>query len=578
LILLVGYVSYVSSTDALKKHSYDLVNQYQQSAISEILRTLNRYELLAKTLHSNVGIQQLMAPVSIEPFEEFMTIRTTLNPIINVIFDASDSGINIQMIRYHDYNSEIIYGNAESLLEYVRRLDYYLNDGVRQFQVVNFNRVEGLQWLEDVRELGAINLWKQVGYDKEYNYISLINEITRTSRFVAESVGLLRLTVMFNTIYSEDMSDTDRGFNLIFNENMELLSAEPEKIEFFDNNMEFLRTFSESAENEAVLNGQDLLVLKSQIFANDWYIISVFPMFHITDNVNMITTTILISFVIAGILLFLLTYFISNSFSKRINFVATQMQYFNPGSPGTKISVSAQDEIGLLGKKFNEMTEQISALIQDNYQSNIDKKEALLKALQAQINPHLLYNSLSAVGRLADLGETDEINRMIRALTIFYRLTLSKGHEVITIENELAHVEAFIEIFRIRIGEMFNVTYNIDNEVLKYHTIKVILQPFVENIFEHALNIDDSIINIFISAQAEDDSIRFIIADDGVGIARDKLDLLFTMGLPDSYGVANVDERIRLQFGPDYGVNITSTPGAGTKVDILIPKKEYIVD
>jgi len=575
LIIIVGLISHNSSTNALRRQSHYLIYQYQQSSIAEIQRTLDRYEFLANTISRNVGISQLMSPNRLDPFQEYLSLINVLYPTLNATLYATDAGINIQLIRYHDYNSEIIYGNIENLLETLRVSEYYISGGRRQFQLVNFERVQDRLWVQEAKYYSFENKWMQVGHDRDYNYISLLHELTATSDFRTEPIGLLRLTIMFSTIYSEDLTDSNSGFSLIFNEQMELLSGEAEKVAFFRENESFLRSFSDSSESETVLNSQELLLVKSQPFANDWFIISVFPMQYITENINIITNTIIITLIGSAILLFLLTYFLSNSFSKRINAISMQMQSFKSGSLDAKISGSGQDEIGLLGEIFNDMTEQISTLIHDNYQSNIDKKEALLKALQAQINPHLLYNSLSAVGRLADLGETDEINRMINALTKFYRITLSKGNEIITVENELSHVQAFIEIFQIRIGEMFSVTYTIDDKALEYHTIKVILQPFVENVFEHALKLDDSVININITVQSEEEAILFTIQDDGTGIPPERLGKLLTSNAPDTYGVANVNERIKLQFGSQYGVNITSCLGAGTRVDIRIPKVIY---
>jgi len=575
LVLCVGYVSYLSSTSALKKQSYDIINQYQQNTVAEILRSINRYELLANTIYRNTGIQRLISHNYVDPYQEYLTIITLLNPTLRAILDASEAGINIQLIRYHNLKSEIIPGNIENLLDSVRFLDYYIDDGRKQFQIVNYRRVEGLPWVQEVMNRLPGNVWTQVGYDSEYNYISLLHEITDTASFSREAIGLLRLTIMFNTLYSEDMSGAEKGFNLVFNSQMELLSGEPEKIAFFQKHESFLRSFSESSDNEAILDNSDLLLLRSEPFANDWYIVSVFPMTHITDNVTSMANIIILSFVLSGILLFLLTFLLSNSFANRINIIARKMHHFKAGNFDAKISGVGQDEIGLLGEIFNDMTEQISTLIECNYQSNIDKKEALLKALQAQINPHFLYNSLSAVVRLAESGETNEIKCMVYALAKFYRMTLSKGREIITVEDELTQVKAYMEIFRVRKGETFSVTYNIDENALPYHTLKVIIQPFVENIFEHALRLDDSVINIQIAIRSTDKHILFTVQDDGVGIPPEKLEGLLRAESSDSYGVANVNERIKLQFGADYGVTIASELDIGTRVDILIPKIKY---
>jgi len=571
IVLIVGFISYFSSTDALKRQSHDIINQYQRNTVEGIRRNINRYEILANTIHSNTGIQRLISYNYVDPYSEFMTIRTLVNPKLWAILYASETGMNIQLIRYNDLKSEIIPSNIENLLDHVRFLDYHLDDGRRQFQILNYARVMDLLWFQEIRSQMSGYVWTQVGHDGALNYISLLHEITDISTFTNEPVGMLRLTIPFYAIHHENMRDSDKHFTLVFNDQDELLSGEPEVVSFYYENSDFLRSLQNTGTGTLHFT-QELILLKSEPFNNGWYIICVFPAGYITDNINRITFVTTVSLILAGILLFLLTSLISSSFSKRIKIIAKQLQHFKSGNFDAKIINSGHDEISYLGEAFNDMSEQIATLIQDNYQSNIDKKEALLKALQAQINPHFLYNSLSTVGRLAELGETGEIINIIYALARFYRLTLNNGREIITVGDELKQVEAYLEVFRIRKGEAFTVTYNIDEDALKYYTIKVILQPFVENIFEHAMRLGDSIINIHISIQLTDNDIVFTIKDDGVGIPPEKIGNLLEVEKQESYGIGNVNERINLQFGTGYGVNIESDFGFGTVVTVIIPR------
>jgi len=576
LMICVGYIAYHSSTDALRRQNYDNIYQYQQSTIAEISRNMNRYELISQTISSNATIQTLISPREIRPIDEYEMVRTVLNPTLHSFLDASEAGINIQLVRYNDYNSEIIAGNFENLLEHPRSTGIYVSAGRRQFQIVNYNRMKDLDWVKSaVQEPGTIGngVWAQVGMDSEFGYISFLRKITDMSTPRNEVIGLLRLTIMFDTIYSEVMNGADGSFSLVFNNQHELLSAEPYKIDFYEMNEDAFGLLINNLNTGKQLADQDITLIKSNEFGDSWYIISAFPTGIITENVRRIATITVSTVAIAGVLLLLLTLKLSSSFSKRISAIATQMQHFSSGEPNVKITGLGQDEIGFLSNVFNDMSDQISTLIYDNYISDIEKKDALLKALQAQINPHILYNSLSFISRLAEVGETSEITNMVQALAKFYRLTLNRGNEFLSVEDELSQLKAYVEVFRIRKGETFDVAFDIDKKVLKYQTIKVILQPFVENIFEHAARPGDFVIKIHISIQSKGDDILFTIKDNGAGISTEKLSEILDEEVSQGYGIINVNNRLKLQYGPNYGITITSELGIGTDVNILIPKR-----
>ncbi|MCL2362388.1 MAG: histidine kinase [Defluviitaleaceae bacterium] len=574
LVLSIGFATFLSSTDALRRQGYDIIYEHQQSTIAGIIRNMNRYELIAQTITGNTTIQTFIAPNYITPLREYEIVRNVLNPTIHSFLDASESGINIQLIRYNDINSEIITGGIGSLLAYPRSIDFRLTGRRRQFQVLNYSRIRDLHWtsfaMEEVNTRGGI--WAQVGNDRDYGYISFLQEITDMSTPRIEVIGLLRLTIMFDTIYTDNFNGTDGSFNLVFDTGHRLLSAEGYKVDFYEMNRDIFYGFLSGDDSQMLLRDQGITLIRSGEFGDNWHIVSIYPTRFITENVNRIAIITVFTFAIAGTLMFLLTFVLSKSFSKRINAIATKMQDFSSGEPGMRITGFGHDEIGFLGNVFNDMSEQISTLIYDNYISDIEKKDAQLKALQAQINPHILYNSLSSISRLAELGETADITNMVRALAKFYRMTLNRGSEIISIDDELSQIKAYLEVFRIRKGETFNVVFDVEDTVLMYQTLKIILQPFVENIFEHVIKIDGSTININITVRACGDDILFTVQDDGIGIPRDKLVNILNDEVSQGYGIINVNKRVMLQYGQEYGVSIKSEPGIGTSVSVRIPR------
>ena len=272
-ILFVGVISFLSSTSALRKLSYDIIYQYQQNTVTDILKNMRRYEILASIIYRNTSIQRLISNNYMDPYLEYETVRNVLNPTLFTLLDVSESGINIQLIRYNDINSEIIPRNIENILDSVRLSEYYIDNNSRQFHIINYNRVRNLTWVRD--SMGRLNgnVWTQVGQDRDYNYISLLHEITNTSSLNSEAIGLLRLTIPFDVIFNDEINSADNGFYMVFNNRHELLSGDTEIIDFSNNNENFLRSFSVSDDDEALLDDQKLILLKSKPFINEWYII-----------------------------------------------------------------------------------------------------------------------------------------------------------------------------------------------------------------------------------------------------------------------------------------------------------------
>ncbi|MDD4680073.1 MAG: sensor histidine kinase, partial [Clostridia bacterium] len=232
-----------------------------------------------------------------------------------------------------------------------------------------------------------------------------------------------------------------------------------------------------------------------------------------------------------------------------------------------------KDEIGYLYRQFDIMMDEIDSLYKDIYESKIKQKEIELKALQAQINPHFLYNTLSSINWMAIDINANDISHAINALAKYYRFTLSKGKEIIPIYNEIEQVKAYIDIEKIRFGKKFDLIYDIDEGAYKYLTPKLILQPFVENSIKHSLEHIDYKCVITIIAEETENEIRFKITDNGKGIEKNILLQLKSGALSNSgYGIKNVVERINLLYGDKYGVSIESEAYRGTCITVNIPK------
>jgi two-component system sensor histidine kinase YesM len=255
-----------------------------------------------------------------------------------------------------------------------------------------------------------------------------------------------------------------------------------------------------------------------------------------------------------------------------------------------------EDEVGNLAKSFNYMVREIDALVTElnvniealeQEKENVkveqaQKRKAELRALQAQINPHFLYNTLNAITwQAADQGATD-ISILANSLGKFFRISLSKGREIITIQEELDHVCSYLEIQKIRYKSKLNYEVSVSEDIRKMDTIKLVLQPLVENAIYHGIKMKETPGNIKITAfkQEQDSSIpaiKICVEDDGLGISKEQLDVLNTglsqviVDSSSGYGIYNVNERLKLYYGEAYGLTLESKASEWTRATIVIP-------
>ena len=250
----------------------------------------------------------------------------------------------------------------------------------------------------------------------------------------------------------------------------------------------------------------------------------------------------------------------SNTLTKRITILNNEINRVKTGDLNISVHSDYSDEIGNLTNNFDNMIRHINRLIEDIRESEHIQKKAELKALQAQIKPHFLYNVLQAVNWNAmDKGDT-ETSLIVVNLSNFYRAVLNKGDDDISVEKELKIVEYYINVEKAIYGDIFKVAYNIDEGIKNCLAIPLILQPLVENAIEHGIrSLAEPHGEIAVSAYAEGGTLVFTVSDNGAGIPPQKTDTILTKATS-GYGLKNINERIKLRFGEEYGLRLTSPP------------------
>ena len=314
----------------------------------------------------------------------------------------------------------------------------------------------------------------------------------------------------------------------------------------------------------------------------DWHIVGVCYVDEmITSKVERVVSSlvVILSIVLAGTV-FLGSVF-SDLFSKPVKSLVKAMGDFEGDSSEFVYQpVRGTKEISALSDSFEHMAVRIQKLMEKVRQEEITLRKTELKALQAQINPHFLYNTLDAIAWMCEAGRNEDAVEMVNALARLFRISISRGHELIPIEKELQHAQSYLHIQNFRYKNQFQYTFDVDETCLQYYCNKITLQPIIENAIYHGMDrmVDEGMIRIGIHQM--DDKIIFTVEDNGVGMTEEQcLEVLQKEpGDRAGIGIKNVNDRIKIYFGEEYGLAIESELDEGTRVTITMPKiteKEY---
>ena len=278
----------------------------------------------------------------------------------------------------------------------------------------------------------------------------------------------------------------------------------------------------------------------------------------------------LILLCVAGIVI--LGIYFSRLFTRKIEELTENMNQVNNGSREVTVFSDSEDEVGLLVRSFRNMMEEINRLIHEVYENKIALKEFELKALTAQINPHFLYNTLSIINWMAIKAGQKQISKVALALSTFYRTALSKGADMVTVENCIQNIKAYLEIQLVMHDNNFQVEWEIEPGIKNEIVPKLALQPVVENALEHGLDVkegEDKCLKLYFAEDGED--VLLAVEDNGLGMEQEEAESLVSYQTS-GYGLKNVNDRICLLYGEDYKIRIYSKSGQGTRVEIRIPK------
>lgn len=330
---------------------------------------------------------------------------------------------------------------------------------------------------------------------------------------------------------------------------------------------------------DEVFNGSRRTVVVDTISYTGWKLIGVIPYSAFTHGMVNIRYFVVLLMLLTIMMLMVVNRIVSVRISRPIMKLNDSVKEYEAGEK-PEIYIGGSLEIRHLGYSIQKSYEQIDSLMKKIVIEQNERRKSELDALQSQINPHFLYNALDSIIWMIEGERNDEASFMISQLAKLFRISLSKGRTVITVKEELQHARSYMNIQKIRYKNTFSVTYQVDPSIEECCTVKLILQPILENAINYGVSSMDDCGEIIVSGKRKDGHILLSVEDNGIGMSEEEAALVLTDSSRvhkrgSGVGLVNVNNRIKILFGKEYGLTVESEPDEGTKVSICIPEIPY---
>ena len=538
-VMLLFWLSFLQMRSIIDDKGKMNLQSYLQQSVSSMDRTLDGYNSLSDYIAFDRTLAEVFSMEYGTPYEQYEQLTQKVDPILRT---ASYFHGGMQQITIYTDNGMVKHDTT----------------------VAPVSEIEETDWYQKTLEHPGLNWF--ANYQEE----TLFSARKLAFSGAREGVNILYMDVDYQklfTPYAETLISecglyiTDQDGKLVFEESR-----------FSGKNQNYDLTYSEFLEQRD-RGSTDYIILCEQSNTTGWTVWLYQPVGLAGEAMRpigvMAGVTILIC-IFAAVLAYFIT---SGMVSSRIERLTHFMQEVQEGSMDMQMESDDRDEIGMLYRGFGSMMKRIRTLINEVYLSKITQKEAELKALQAQINPHFLYNTLSLINWKALAAGEEDISRMTLALSTFYRTGLNRGRNVLQVETELSNTRAYLEIQSMLHDGDFDYEIEAQTEILQCESLNLILQPLVENAIHHGIEEKtDGRGKITVRGWKEDNCVWFMVEDNGVGMEQEVADKILTMESK-GYGVRNVDERIRLCYGEKYAMKVESVVGKGTKMTIHFPAR-----
>ncbi|CAM4227653.1 two-component system sensor histidine kinase YesM [Paenibacillus endophyticus] len=536
-LMILGIYSYQQSKQLQVQQSNIVLQDSLKKMEDSLTYKLQRFNAAIELISYNPNFSHIFNEEYKSYYDMYIDLQDTVDPLLNTaLFLNSD----IARITIYTENNLTERMNSIMPISKVEHEFWYKE---------SLNSADTHWYAEEGKIFGVRRIFGDINYDKKnLIYMELIPEFFFNSLKPSELNGstVVITDPQMNIVYASDDSQAQLAAV------RQLLQQSKQKPNTENSQYIWLnRTMKESGWTISLIASSEALTIKP------WKIIR---------------ATIIIEAACFVILLGMIWLF-TRVFVRRIHRLNTKMRMVEEGIFTISLKVHSQDEIGELELRFVKMLTSINLLIEEGYKSKIIQREAELRALQSQINPHFLYNSLSIINWKAIEIKATDISNVAGTLATFYRTTLNSGNDTMSVRDELLNTTSYLEMQLIMHDHDFDVIYELEDEILDYRMIKLVLQPIVENAIEHGIDQKRSGKGeLRISGRLDGEAIVFTVHDNGPGMDK-KLSEDILVKQSKGYGIYNVQERIRVQYGNEYGIAIQSVLGVGTEVTVRISSR-----
>ncbi|MBU7591261.1 cache domain-containing sensor histidine kinase [Metabacillus halosaccharovorans] len=548
-LILVGMISYMKSYDIFAQKSYSIAQiQLAQlrSEYDEVIQDIKRFTEIGK---KDSTVQFLIDKQNTA--EESKSILGMIK-LYRESYQYSDSIMNIKIIGLD--------GKAVSEDRGVHRLD---SQALTKPPFVTLLDEPTKTLIQPIYKNSnpALSMTSTIVSDSSKEVIGFIDIVIKAS--------------VFKDIL-HDASLKTSGTIQIQSESGTILFSHPQ---FAKNSPLSGRKLIEENSSGYFTKGSEFFVYDTSELTG-WKFIRYTPLTEITKEANEIRSLIVLT--VGSILIFTigLYIFITSRLILPLRILKKKMKQASQGDLEVKFENKGTDEIAELGENFNSMLIKIKALLMKSVNEQKQLKTAELRTMQAQINPHFLYNSLETIIWMTEARKTEQVIEITKALSHFFRISLSKGKDVISLEDEINHIRNYLTIQKMRYQDILDVTFHLNEDILDYEIIKLTLQPIVENAIYHGIKNKRGKGFVRIKGDFTPEGyISIDVIDNGIGIKEDKLEEIrsqLSQGVPfekeqGGFGMVNVHQRIHLRYGEPFGLTINSWYGSGTRVSLIIP-------
>lgn len=566
ILLLFSGLTYKRTSEFIQEQVIFSAQKNYEQTYSFITYKLNRIMKISDVVLLNNEINRILVP------------KVHEDELANQMQDMNDLS---RILRSFEDETDIL-----KVKIYVRKKFIYSNEKINLFQM---EEVKDTLWYKRLIEKPEKAVWCPPSYLEQGNLNDgTILSVTRRIPYLQNyRENLALLAVEFEEMKIRDIlvnaNSIKNSLTFIINkEGTPVSVSDWELYKRYDVNRmieEGVLWDNNGWENLMFANQQ--IYLRSKVIEQtDWYMVTVSPIGEIILESNSIKSVTLILLIISGLFAYFLAWLLSYSITKKLSIVVHKMKTVQAGNFELIGNEYTKNEVGELIESYNFMINKISKLMEEQYKSGQELKSSELKALQSQINPHFLYNTLELINWLAQEGMVSEIENVVLSLSRFYKFSLNKGKDIICIKDELTHVYSYIEIQKIRFKSNIQLVINVNEEVKQYAILKITLQPIVENALLHGILEKPKKSGIIsITGFIMDNQITLTITDDGVGMTPEVLERFFEGGSSSTkgsgYAIKNVDRRIKIFYGDEYGLSVESTYGLGTTVTLRIPAVKF---